>query len=132
MYIHQFYVKGLAHLSYILAGNQTCAVIDPKRDVDEYLKVAKGMGLKITHIIETHLHADFVSGHLDLKELTGATIYAPKAGKCQFDHVPVSEGDTIKIDDMELKVLETGGHTPEHVSYVAIDHSRGKEPVAVF
>lgn len=132
MYVHQFFVKGIAHLSYILRGNQTCAVIDPKRDVADYIKVARDMGLKISHIIETHLHADFVSGHLDLKKLTGATIYVPKAGNCQFDHVPLAEGDTLEIEDMELKVLETGGHTPEHLSYVVTDHSRGEEPVAVF
>ena len=132
MYVHQFFVKGLAHLSYILGGNQTCAVIDPKRDVDEYIEVAKSMGLKITHILETHLHADFISGHLDLAEKTGAKIYAPKAGKCKFDHVPVKEGDIIEIEDMKLKVLDTGGHTPEHISYVVTDLSRGKEPVSVF
>lgn len=132
MYVKQFFVEGLAHSSYILGGNQTCAVIDPKRDVNDYIRIAKAMGLKITHIMETHLHADFISGHLDLKELTGAKIYAPKAADCQFDHVPLAEGDVIQIEDMELKVLETGGHTPEHVSYVVIDNSRGEEPVAVF
>jgi len=132
MYVHQFFVKGLAHLSYILGGNQTCAVIDPKRDVEDYIKVAKDMGLSITHILETHLHADFISGHLDLAEKTGAKIYAPKAGKCKFDHVPVKEGDTIEIEDMKLKVLDTGGHTPESVSYVVTDLSRGKEPASVF
>ena len=132
MYVHQFIVKGLAHLSYILGGNQTCAVIDPKRDVDEHIEVAKSMGLKITHILETHLHANFISGHLDLVEKTGAKIYAPKAGKCQFDHVPVKEGDTIEIEDMKLNVSDTVGHTPEHVSYVVTDQSRGKEPVAIF
>ena len=132
MYVQQFFVEGLAQSSYILGGNQTCAVIDPKRDVDDYIKVAKAMGLKITHILETHLHADFISGHLDLKKLTGAKIYAPKAGNCQFDHTPVAERDSIEIEDMELEVVETGGHTPEHVSYVVTDHSRGGEPVAVF
>ena len=132
MYVQQFFVEGIAHSSYILAGNQTCAIIDPKRDVEEYIKTAKAMGLKITHVIETHLHADFISGHLDLKELTGAQIYAPKAGNCQFDHVPVTEGDTLVIEDVELEVLETGGHTPEHVSYVVTDRSRGDEPAAVF
>lgn len=132
MYLQQFFVGGLAHLSYLAGGNQSCAIIDPKRDVDEYIKAAKEMGLKITHIIETHLHADFISGHLDLKELTGAKIYAPKAGNCRFKHVPVAEGDSFEIEDMSFKVLETGGHTPEHVSYVVTDQSRGEEPVAVF
>lgn len=78
------------------------------------------------------LHADFVSGHLDLAEATGAKIYAPKAGKCEFDHVGLSEGDALKIENIELKVLETPGHTPEHICYVVIDHSRGEDPVALF
>ena len=132
MYVQQFFAGGLAHLSYLIGGNQSCAIVDPKRDVDDYIKAAKETGLEITHIIKTHLHADFISGHLDLKELTGAKIYAPKAGNCQFEHVPVAEGDSFEIEDMTFKVLETGGHTPEHVSYVVTDHSRGEEPVATF
>jgi len=132
MYVQQFFVSGLAHSSYLIGGKQSCAIIDPARDVENYVKEAKKMGLKITHIIETHLHADFISGHMDLKELTGARIYAPKAGNCQFEHVAVTEGDSFEIEDMEFKVWKTGGHTPEHVSYVVTDRSRGKEPVAVF
>ncbi len=132
MYIQQFFVEGLAHFSYLVGGNQYCAIIDPRRDVDIYIKTAKDLELKITHIIETHLHADFVSGHPDLKELTGAEIYAPKAGNCRFEHRAVAEGDSFEIEDMEFKVLETGGHTPEHVSCVVTDRSRGEEPVAVF
>ncbi|MDY6842598.1 MAG: MBL fold metallo-hydrolase [Thermodesulfobacteriota bacterium] len=132
MYIQQFFVGGIAHLSYLVGGNKSCAIIDPKRDVDDYIHAARSMGLKITHIIETHLHADFISGHLDLQELTGAAIYAPKAGKCKFEHMPVSEGDSFSLEDIEFKVLDTSGHTPEHVSYVAIDRSRGSDPVAVF
>ena len=132
MIIQQFFIYGLAHSSYLLGGSKTCAVIDPRRDVQIYLDAAKTMGLKITHILETHLHADFISGHLDLAEKTGAKIYAPKMGKCEFDHVGLSEGDAFEIEDMELKVLETPGHTPEHICYVVIDHSRGEDPVALF
>lgn len=132
MLIQQFFVNGLAHASYILGGSKTCAVIDPRRDIQIYLDTAKAMGLKITHILETHLHADFVSGHMDLAEKTGAKIYAPKSGKCQFDHVGLSEGDTFDMEDMELRVLETPGHTPEHIVYVVLDHSRGEDPVALF
>lgn len=132
MIVQQFFVGGLAHSSYLLGGQKTCAVIDPRRDIQVYEDAAKDSGLKITHILETHLHADFVSGHLDLALATGARIYAPKSGKCAFDHVGLSEGDTFKIEDMEIKVVETPGHTPEHLSYVVIDHSRGREPSAVF
>ena len=132
MLVQQFFVNGLAHASYLLGGAKTCAIIDPRRDIEIYLDAAKAMGLKITHILETHLHADFVSGHLDLAEKTGAKIYAPKTGKCQFEHVALSEGDRFEIEDMEIRVHETPGHTPEHIGYVVVDHSRGEEPVALF
>ncbi len=132
MFIQQFFVKGLAHSSYLLAGASDCAIIDPRRDVDIYIKAAKDMGVKITHILETHLHADFISGHLDLAELTGATIYAPRAGKSSFEHVAVGEGDEFSIEDMKFQVLDTPGHTPEHISYVVADMSRGDEPAALF
>ena len=132
MLIQPFFVKGLAHISYLVGGTKTCAVIDPKRDVEIYLETAKAMGLKITHILETHLHADFISGHMDLADQTGTTIYTPKSGNCQFKHVGLSEADAFEIEDMEFRVLETQGHTPEHISYVAIDHSRGEDPVALF
>jgi len=132
MLVQSFFVNGLSHLSYILGGSKTCAVIDPRRDIQIYLDTAKAMGVKITHILETHLHADFISGHLDLAEKTGAKIYAPKAGKCEFDHVALSEGDKVEIEDMELKILETPGHTPEHIVYAVADHSRGEDPVALF
>lgn len=132
MYIQQFFVKGLAHSSYLLGGGTTCAIIDPRRDVDVYLRAARDMGMKITHILETHLHADFISGHLDLARHTGAAIYAPKQGKCAFRHTPVAEGDSFELEDMTVRVIDTPGHTPEHVSYVVIDRARGGEPAAVF
>jgi glyoxylase-like metal-dependent hydrolase (beta-lactamase superfamily II)/rhodanese-related sulfurtransferase len=132
MLIQTFFVPGISHLSYLLCGSQTCAVIDPKRDIQDYLDISKELGFKITHILETHLHADFISGHLELAEKTGVKIYAPRSGNCQFQHVPLSEGDILGIEDMEIKILETPGHTPEHIVYVVIDHSRGDEPAALF
>ncbi|MHB8122125.1 MAG: MBL fold metallo-hydrolase [Desulfuromonadaceae bacterium] len=132
MFIQQFFVPGLAHSSYLLGGAATCAIIDPRRDVGIYLDAAADMGMKITHILQTHLHADFVSGHLDLAEATGAVIFAPKTGNCEFKHHPVAEGDSFRIDDLEIQVLETPGHTPEHVTYVVIDHARGGEPAGIF
>lgn len=132
MFVQQFFVKGLAHSSYLLGGTNTCAIIDPRRDIDIYLEAAKEMGMKITHILETHLHADFISGHLDLAERTGATIYAPKSAKCRFRHKAVGEGAVFQIENMRIKVFDTPGHTPEHISYVVTDKSRGPDPVAVF
>ncbi len=132
MYVQQFFVNGLAHSSYLLGASNTCAIVDPRRDVQVYIDAAREMGMKITHILETHLHADFISGHMDLAEKTGATIYAPKAGKCKFKHVAVAEGDTVDIEDLSIRVIDTPGHTPEHISYVVKDKARGSDPVAVF
>jgi len=132
MFIQQFFMNGLAQVSYLLGGSKACAIIDPRRDIEIYLDAAKALGLKVTHILETHLHADFVSGHLDLADRTGAKIYAPKSGKYAFEHIALSEGDVFELEDMEIKVLETPGHTPEHICYVVKDHSRGEEPVALF
>lgn len=132
MFVQQFFLKGIAHSSYLLGGATQCAIVDPRRDIGIYLNAAKDMGMKITHILETHLHADFVSGHLDLAEATGAVIYAPKSAKCQFKHKAVADGDTFKIEEMQIEILETPGHTPEHISYVVTDTSRGSEPAAVF
>ncbi len=132
MLLKHYFTPKIAHSSYILAGKNTCAVIDPRRDVDIYIEESRNLGLDITHIIETHLHADFISGHMDLADRTGGKIYVPKSADCEFEHVPLSEGDTVEIEDMELRVLETPGHTPEAVSYVAIDKSRGDGPMGVF
>jgi glyoxylase-like metal-dependent hydrolase (beta-lactamase superfamily II) len=132
MIIHQFFVPGIAHSSYMVAGNNVCAVIDPERNIRPYLDSAKRMGLKITHILETHLHADFISGHLDLEEATGARIYAPASANCAFPHEPLKEGDRIKLEDIIFSVIETPGHTPEHISYIAADTSRADDPVSLF
>ena len=132
MYIEQFYIPKIAHSSYLLGGQENCAIIDPSRDVDRYIAAAKNMGFRITHILETHLHADFISGHMDLAEKTGARIYAPASANCQFEHQAVKEGDVFKIDHVSISVLETPGHTPEHIGYVVTDESRGKEPVVLF
>lgn len=132
MIIHQFFIPGIAHSSYIVAGNRTCAVIDPERDIGRYISAAREMGLSITHIFETHLHADFVSGHLDLATTTGAEIYAPRTGNCTFPHTPLRGGDRVDLEDIRFSVIETAGHTPEHICYVAADTSRGETPVALF
>jgi hydroxyacylglutathione hydrolase len=132
MLLKHYFLGKIAHSSYILAGTAHCAVIDPQRDVDLYITQARELGVTITHILQTHLHADFISGHMDLAQKTGATIYAPKSGNGSFDHVPLVEGDTIEIENMLLQVLETPGHTPEHVSYTVTDRARGDTPIGVF
>ena len=132
MRLKHFFINKIAHSSYLLLGNETCAVIDPQRDVDTYINEARALGVDITHIFQTHLHADFISGHMDLAKKTGATIYAPKSANCTFEHIALTEGDTVELENMEISVLETPGHTPEHVSYVVVDKSRGESPAGVF
>jgi len=132
MIIQQHFVPGIAHSSYIVAGNNTCAVIDPERNIRPYLDSARRMGLRISHILETHLHADFISGHLDLADATEARIYAPASAKCAFPHEPLKEGDRVQMEDIVFSVIETPGHTPEHISYIAIDRSRADTPVSLF
>lgn len=132
MLIKQFFIEKIAHSSYLIGGNKTCAIVDPSRDVEKYIQAAEEEGLKITHILETHLHADFVSGHLDLAEKTGADIYAPEAGKCEFKHIPVKQGSEFLIEDMKFEVFDTPGHTPDCLIYAVSDLSRGDEPVVAF
>jgi len=132
MLIKHFFVEKIAHSSYLVAGNHACIVVDPERNIEVYLAAAAELDVRITHIIETHLHADFVSGHMDLADATGADIYAPKLAKCAFPHVPVREGDSFEVEHMRFDVLETPGHTPEHVSYVVTDTVRGTKPACVF
>jgi hydroxyacylglutathione hydrolase len=132
MIIRPFFIPGIAHSSYLVAGDRSCAVIDPSRDVGRYLLAAREMGVEITHIFETHLHADFISGHLDLARATGAGIFAPRHAGCVFPHTPLSEGDEVLLEHIRFSVIETAGHTPEHICYIATDTSRGETPVALF
>ncbi len=132
MLLKHYFTDKIAHSSYILAGRESCAVIDPRRDVDIYINEARALGVVITHVLQTHLHADFVSGHLELAAKTGAKIYVAKSAHCAFDHIALAEGDEIGIEDMVLRVLETPGHTPEHLSYIVIDKSRAADPIGVF
>lgn len=132
MIIRTFFIPGIAHCSYLLGGVSSCFIIDPSRDIGQYLTAAKEEKLKITGILQTHLHADFISGHCDLAHETGAPIYIPERANSVFPHKSVIEGTQIRFDDLLIEVWETPGHTPEHVSYVVTHLSRGDKPVAVF
>lgn len=132
MIIRQFFIPGISHSSYLVGGSGSCLIIDPSRDPNQYLNAAREEGMKIAGILETHLHADFISGHLDIAEKTGAPIYMPERAHALFPHIPVQHGSVIIIEDMRIEVRETPGHTPEHVSYVLIHQSRSDSPVAVF
>jgi hydroxyacylglutathione hydrolase len=119
MYFEQFYLGCLAHASYLLASEGEAVVVDPQRDVEAYLRTAQEHGVKIHHIFESHLHADFVSGHAELAARTGAKIYlSPKAG-AKFPHVAVSDGFELRVGRMRIRVLETPGHTPESICFLS-------------
>jgi len=128
----QFYLGCLAHASYLIGADGEAAVVDPRRDVDEYIDEAKARGLAIRYVVETHLHADFVSGHVELAERTGAQIVFSHRAGVTFPHRPVREGDVLRLGSVELRVLETPGHTPESISLVATDTAESKEPKLVF
>ena len=131
MYFKQFYLGCLAHASYLIGSDGEAAVVDPRRDVDEYIEEARANGMEIRHIIETHLHADFVSGHQELAHRTGAKIYFGAKADAKFEYVPVREGDEIRMGDVLLRFLETPGHTPESVSILVIDRAVSEVPKAV-
>lgn len=121
--------EGLAHLSYLLgdAGSGVAAVIDPRRDVEVYLDLARRHEVRITHILETHIHADFVSGSRELAARTGAPIYAGTSGDYGFPHEPLRGGDVLEVGPFALRVLPTPGHSPEHVSFVVRGGGKGAE-----
>ncbi len=126
MYFEQFYLTCLAHASYMIGSEGEAAVVDPQRDVDIYLKVAAEQNLEIRHIFETHLHADFVSGHKELAARTGAKIYIGARANAGFPHVPLTDGFEVKVGAVRLRALETPGHTPESVCLVIT--VEGKSP----
>lgn len=132
MEFKQVYTPGLAHCSYVIGGKSACVVIDPAREVMQYIAIAKSLGLPIKGIIETHLHADFVSGHVELRELTGATIYVTAKANAAFDHHPVKDEEEFQIDTLLFKMLDTPGHTPESSVYLLTDLERGSQPVVAF
>jgi hydroxyacylglutathione hydrolase len=131
MFFKQFYLGCLAQASYMIGSEGDAAVVDPRRDVDTYLEEARLQGLKIRHVIETHLHADFVSGHRELAARTGARIYFGAEAGARFDHVAVRESEEISFGDVTLRFLETPGHTPESISILVIDRAKSPEPEAV-
>ena len=131
MYFEQFYLGCLAHASYLLASDGEAVVVDPQRDVDFYVKVATEHGLAIRHIFETHLHADFVSGHKELAARTGAKIYMGAQAGAKFEHVPVGDGFELKFGKASIRVLETPGHTPESICLVVTDKENSISPWAV-
>src|SRR5687768_809385 len=118
MHFRQFYLGCLAHASYFIASDGEAAVVDPQRDVQQYLDEAASTGTRIRYVIETHLHADFVSGHRELADRTGAEIVFGEAANAEFPHRAVRDGDELRVGSVVLRAMETPGHTPESISWL--------------
>jgi hydroxyacylglutathione hydrolase len=134
MRIRQFREPGLGNNAHLLISEQdaVAVLIDPLRDVDQYQAVADGEGVRITHVCETHIHNDFVTGSREIAAATGARIVASADAGLAFDYHPVHDGDSVAIGEIKLTVIATPGHTPEHVSYLAEDTTRPAEPGVLF
>lgn len=125
MILKQFYLGCLAHASYLVGNESTgiAAVVDPQRDIDQYLAFAGEHGLRIRHVLLTHFHADFIAGHIELRNRTGATIYLGAAAKAEYAFTPLKDGDRIEFGAVRLHALETPGHTAESISILVFDLS---------
>jgi len=138
MFFQHVYDKSLAQASYFIGCQKAgvAAVIDAKRDVDTYLEIATQNNMKITHILETHIHADFLAGSRELAALTGAQMYLSAEGgkgwEYEFPHVGLKDGDLIKVGNLKLEVLHTPGHTPESISFLLTDTPASDKPVMLF
>jgi hydroxyacylglutathione hydrolase len=131
MFFRQVLHEDLGCASYVIADGGEAAVVDPKWDVEDYLALAEEHGFRITHVLETHNHADHVSGKGRLARATGATIHVPKGAGVEFEHEPIGDGESVGVGDATITALTTPGHRPEHTSYVIADASRGGDPWVV-
>ncbi|MGA3363333.1 MAG: MBL fold metallo-hydrolase, partial [Solirubrobacteraceae bacterium] len=133
MILKQYYLGCLAHASYLLGDEQssTAIIVDPQRDIQQYLADAEKLELQIRHVFLTHFHADFVAGHLELRDRCGATIRLGSRARAEYSFVAMQDGDTLEFPGLRLKVLETPGHTIESISILAFDLQNPDKPYAV-
>ena len=134
MKVEQFYLGCLAHASYLIADEETrtAAVVDPQRDVERYLEAAERDGVTIRYVLLTHLHADFIAGHLELRDRVGAKIYLGAKAQAEYAFTPMGDEDRLEFGKVRLQAMETPGHTPESISILVFDLAKDeKEPVAV-
>jgi hydroxyacylglutathione hydrolase len=134
MILQQFYLNCLAHASYVVGdeSSKMAVVVDPQRDVEQYLAFAREQGLRITYVFLTHLHADFLAGHLELRDRTGATICLGAAAKAEYTFRPMGDGDIVDLGRVRLETMATPGHTPESISILVFDRDRSDtHPYAV-
>ncbi|MCH7746205.1 MAG: MBL fold metallo-hydrolase [Chloroflexi bacterium] len=134
MFIKQIQIESLGNSSYLVGSEEekVCAVIDPVRDVDIYIREAEALGVRILYSLETHVHNDFISGSRELAARIGATVCSSSAGGLVFDHRPLNEGDTIEMGEVKIEVIATPGHTPEHISFLVTDTMKVNGPHAMF
>lgn len=128
MILKQYYLGCLAHASYLVADERSgaAAVVDPQRDVDEYVADARRLGCRIGHVLLTHFHADFVAGHLELRDREGARIYLGARAAAEYDFTPLGDGESVELGRVRLEVLETPGHSPESISILVHEHEQAR------
>ncbi|MGO9823249.1 MAG: MBL fold metallo-hydrolase [Solirubrobacteraceae bacterium] len=134
MILKQYYLGCLAHASYLIVDEVSgeAAVVDPQRDIDQYVVDAAELGCHIGHVFLTHMHADFIAGHLELRDREGATIYLGAQASAEYEFTPMADGDQVAVGDVLLEVLETPGHSPESISILVYDPEHGvNKPYAV-
>jgi len=129
MHLKRFFVEGLAHASYLFGADGEAAVVDPKRDIEDYLEEAKRAGLKIIAIFNSHPHADFASGFRELAQRTGAQVYVSHLAPAHYDRMAAKDGEKVKLGSLEVELLETPGHSPDSLSFLVRENGR---PVVVF
>jgi len=133
MKIEQYYLACLSHASYMITDEKTktAAVVDPQRDIDQYLKDAAAGGYTIKHVFLTHFHADFIAGHIELRDKAGATIHLGSKAEAEFECVQMNDGDAIEFGDVKMEIMETPGHTPEGITILVYDLAKSTtEPLA--
>src|SRR5208337_2722826 len=134
MIFKQYYLGCLAHASYLIGDEEThtAAVVDPQRDVEQYVRDAEQLGLKIRHVFLTHFHADFIAGHLELRDRLGSDIRLGSRAQAEYAIVPMKDGDTLDFGAVRLQVMETPGHTPESISILVFDRNKDdRQPESV-
>jgi len=129
MHLKRFFVEGLAHASYLFGSDGEAAVVDPKRDIDDYLAEAEREGFKIVAIFNSHPHADFASGFRELADRTGAKVYVSRFSPASYEHVAAKDGDRVKIGSLEVELLETPGHSPDSLSFLVRQEG---QPLVIF
>ena len=128
MILKQYYLGCLAHASYLLGdeASSTAIIVDPQRDIQQYLADAAELGLDIRHVFLTHFHADFIAGHLELRDQCGATIHLGRRAEAEYAFIPMSDGDMLEFPEMRLQVLETPGHTIESICILVFDRTKSE------